>query len=96
MGDINEKVVKSAFLLSLDTLEEFYTRCLAAKAVTEAQKTDILVQLMKEKKAEYIGDTDKTGPELAIELIKKGVKAKSIGFKAKKKTKSGLDKRYKV
>lgn len=65
------------FLVTLEIMEQVYS-------VPVSQREALLIKLMKEKKAEYLGHTDKTGPEIAIELIKKGVKAKALGFKAKK------------
>lgn len=44
-------------LMNLDTAEEFFRRCLEAKAVNEEDRSKILVQLIKEKKAEYLGAT---------------------------------------
>jgi hypothetical protein len=76
--------MKSVFLMNVDTLEEFFKRCLAANATTEEQKTVILIELLKEQKATYIGNTDKSAPELATELIKKGVRARSYTKKAAK------------
>lgn len=70
--------------MDLDTLEDFYTRCIARNATTLEEKNMVLMELFAEKKATYVGHTNKSGPELAVELIKKGIKAQSIGFKAKK------------
>ncbi len=36
-----------------------------------------LSKLHKQKKTEFLGVTDKTAPELSVEFIKKGVRAKS-------------------
>ena len=68
---------RQAFLFDLDTLEEFYLRCADTKAETLEEKNKILVDLMQEKKIAYLGETDKTAPELATEMIKKGIKARS-------------------
>ncbi len=69
---------RQAFLFDLDTLEEFYIRCADMKAETLEEKNRILVDLMQEKKIAYLGETEKTAPELATEMIKKGIKAKSF------------------
>lgn len=73
-----------AFLFDLDTLEEFYKRCMAVNANTEEDKNRILVELLAENKIAYLGETNKSVPELAIEFIKKGIKAKSY-IKGEKK-----------
>jgi hypothetical protein len=70
--------MNQAFLFDLNTLEEFYKRCIAEEAVTIEEKNKILVDLMQEKKIVYLGQTEKSCPELATELIKKGVNAKSV------------------
>ena len=70
-------MTRVAFLMDVDTLEEFYNRCLDEDAVTVEQKNAVLLKLMQEKKAEMLGTTDKTAPELATEFIKKGINAKS-------------------
>lgn len=75
---------RQAFLFDLDTLEEFYIRCAEVKAETLEEKNRVLVDLMQEKKISYLGETEKTCPELATELIKKGIKARSYVQKEKK------------
>lgn len=44
-----------------------------------AERTAFIIQKAKEKKVQYLGQTDKNVNELATELIKKGVKAKGYG-----------------
>lgn len=73
-----------AFLMNLDTLEEFYIRCGQRKAVTLDERNAVLLELMSECKIKYLGHTEKTCPELATEMIKNGVRAKSY-VKGKKK-----------
>lgn len=48
-------------------------------SVPPAERTAILKRILKDKEHAYLGQTDKTAPELAVDLIKKGVKAKSYG-----------------
>lgn len=73
MTDNAPKPQRGLFLaLDLDILEQIYS-------VPVDQREALLIKLTQEKKAEFIGTTDLTGPEIATELIKKGVKAKSYG-----------------
>lgn len=69
--------MRQAFLMNLDTLEEFFVRVGQLKKDTVEAREKILRDLLKERKAEYMGQTNKTAPELATELIKKGIRAKS-------------------
>ncbi len=41
------------------------------------EREAFLNKAVKDKKAVYLGSTDKSAPELATEFIKKGVRAKS-------------------
>ena len=75
---------RALFLVDLDILEKVYS-------VPVNEREALLIALLKEKgrlEEAYLGHTDKTGPELATELIKKGIKAKSY---VKPITKKGLD-----
>lgn len=66
-----EKEIQGAFLITLDIMEQVYS-------VPVEQRMSLLLKLTKEKKAKFLGTTDKTAPELATEFIKKGVKAQSF------------------
>jgi hypothetical protein len=46
-----------------------------------AERTDFLFKAVAAGKGQILGVTDMTGPELAIELIKKGINAKSYTCK---------------
>lgn len=63
-----------------DMLEELFS-------LPMEKRLEYLLKKAEEKKAAYLGQTDKTAPELATELIKKGVKAKSYGHRNKKEIK---------
>lgn len=56
-------------------------------SVPVEERDALLIQMAKEQKAEFLGNTDLTGPELATDLIKQGVKARSYTS-----GKKGLDK----
>ena len=47
----------NAFIMNVDFAIEFFERCQKAKAVTEEERSVILLQLVKENKAEYLGST---------------------------------------
>ncbi len=69
---------RGLFLITLEIMEQIYS-------VPVEQREALLLKLAKEHKAEFLGSTDKTAPELATELIKKGVRAKSYSAPPKKK-----------
>lgn len=75
MGDI-----KDAWLLpegddKFKFLEEMFS-------IPVEKRLEWLIKQAEAKRLEHLGTTDKSAPELATELIKKGIKAKSIGHKA--------------
>ncbi len=76
MPDINKS--RGLFLTSLEMAEKIFS-------VPIEEREALLRQMAQDNKAEYIGHTDKSGPELATELIKKGVKAQSFGHAANNK-----------
>lgn len=57
------------------------------------EREALLVKLLKDPSKAYLGTTDKSGPELAIEMIKKGVRAKSYGNEKRPKEKDNDAKR---
>ena len=66
-------------------LPEFLIEVLEEMMKLPVDKRDeFLREQVKLGKAEYIGSTNLTAPELATEFIKKGIKAQSIGFKKEK------------
>ncbi len=68
MPDIKKN--RGLFLTNLDIAEQIFS-------VPVEEREALLLKLTAQNKAEFLGSTDKTGPELATELIKKGVRAKS-------------------
>lgn len=74
MGVTNSR---GLFLMTLDIAEQVFS-------VPIAEREALLLKLLEEKKAQFIGTTDKTAPELATDLIKSGVKARSYVTKSKK------------
>lgn len=70
MDGINEGR-RGLFLTNLEVAEQIFS-------VPVEQREALLLKLTAQKKAEYLGHTTKTGPELAIDCIKQGVNAKSF------------------
>lgn len=62
--------MRQAFLLTLEMAERLYS-------VPVSEREALLLQMVKDHEAQYIGSTDKSNPELATELIKSGIRAKS-------------------
>jgi hypothetical protein len=54
------------------------------------KRLEWMIKNAQEKKIGLLGHTDKTGPEIATELIKRGVKAKSYITGKKKPLTKGL------
>lgn len=65
------KPMRGAFLLTLDMAEKLFS-------VPVEQREALLVQMAKDHEAEFLGVTDKAAPEIATDLIKAGIKAKSF------------------
>lgn len=64
-------------LVTLDMVEQLYS-------LPVEEREAALAKMVKERKAQYLGHTDKTAPELAVDLIKHGVKTKSYSVPPKK------------
>lgn len=67
---MTDKPVRGAFLLTLEMAEKLYS-------VPVEQREALLAQMVKDHNAQFLGVTDKTEPELAIDCIKAGIRAKS-------------------
>lgn len=68
--------MRHAFLTDLDGMEEFFRRVVERKANTEEERLEIMAELVRERQAEYVGDTNLSNKSVAAKLRNYGVKAK--------------------
>ncbi len=71
MTDDTNKNSRGMFMMNLEIAEQLFS-------VPVEEREALLLKLFKENKTEYLGSTDKSTPELATELIKKGINAQSF------------------
>lgn len=72
------------FEMTLEVAQEFYRRCTERKAVTQEERTNILIELAKEGQMKAVMETKRTPEQVAKDLAKNFGKVLFIKPKKKK------------